>query len=172
MYPSRRALSQFVSLIAALFIVQAAYGQGTFPPAGERMRYTVYIEMPRAYISGIGILKNDGETLTGSIFNEFGVSALDFTYAPQRRKVRLLSVMPMLDKWYIRKTLRSDLRLLLDRLSSGETTYTNAKRHITYRFTPMEAAADEEDADAEETTVETTVESTIEPTIMNHDTEE
>ena len=132
----RKAPSLFVSLIVLLFSIQV-YGQGTLPPAGERQQYTIYIEMPKAYLSGVGILKNDGTRIVGSLFNEFGLSALDFTYDPVGGKVKLLHAMPMLDKWYIRKTLRKDLRRLFERMSQGIDTYTNERRHILYRFTPM-----------------------------------
>lgn len=148
-----RAPLLFVSLFVVLLGLPA-YGQGTLPEAGERQRYSVYIEMPQAYISGIGILKNDGEKIVGSLFNEFGVSSIDFVYYPHRGKVKLLSVMKMLDKWYIRKLLRKDLRLLFESMSHGATTYSNDRRHITYRFTPMTEESEEETND------------------NNHDTEE
>lgn len=136
MSASHRAPLLYVSLIVLLFSMQV-YGQGILPSSGERQQYTIYIEMPKAYLSGVGILKNDGARIVGSLINEFGLSAIDFTYDPVRGKVKLLNVMPMMDKWYIRKTLRKDLRRLFERMSQGVDTYTNERRQILYRFTPM-----------------------------------
>ena len=44
--------------------------------------------------------------------NEFGISALNFSVSSDRRKVELVSVISFLDKWYIRKVLKSDLEYL------------------------------------------------------------
>lgn len=112
--------------------------QVTFPSAeGERARYSAYIEMPRGYISGVCILVNNEGIIKGSIFNEFGITALDFSYNPHRRKVRLYSVVAMMDKWYIRRVLKKDLAQLMLRLQQGEFSYSNERRHITYQFTPL-----------------------------------
>ena len=111
-------------------------------PSGEAARYDAYIELPRGYLSGVCIMRCAGDTLQGSIFNEFGVSAMDFVYDRRKDRVRLLSVMKMMDRWYIRRTLRSDLRLLLRSMNAGEGEYRNERRHILYRFTPMADSLD------------------------------
>ena len=111
-------------------------------PSGEAARYDAYIELPRGYLSGVCIMRCAGDTLRGSIFNEFGVSAMDFVYDRRKDRVRLLSVMKMMDRWYIRRTLRSDLRLLLRSMNVGEGEYRNERRHILYRFTPMADSLD------------------------------
>ena len=126
-----------ISLLLALPIsVQA---QTTFPSAeGERAKYAAYIEMPKAYVSGICVLLQEDGLIKGSLFNEFGITALDFTYNPQRDKIKLHSVMKMMDKWYIRKVLKKDLRQVLKTLKEGQTEYTNQRRHIVYRFHGIE----------------------------------
>ena len=106
-------------------------------PSGEAARYDAYIELPRGYLSGVCIMRCAGDTLRGSIFNEFGVSAMDFVYDKRKERVRLLSVMKMMDRWYIRRTLRADLRQLFKSMNAGEGEYHNERRHILYRFTPM-----------------------------------
>ena len=111
-------------------------------PSGEASRYEAYIELPRGYLSGVCIMRCAGDTLRGSIFNEFGVSAMDFVYDRQKDRVRLLSVMKMMDRWYIRRTLRSDLRQLFKSMNAGEGEYRNERRHILYRFTPMADSLD------------------------------
>lgn len=123
-------------LLALPISVQA---QTTFPSAeGERARYAAYIEMPKAYVSGICVLLQEDGLIKGSLFNEFGITALDFTYNPQRDKIKLHSVMKMMDKWYIRKVLKKDLRQVMKTLKEGQTEYTNQRRHIVYRFHGIE----------------------------------
>lgn len=123
-------------LLALPISVQA---QTTFPSAdGERAKYAAYIEMPKAYVSGICVLLQEDSLIKGSLFNEFGITALDFTYNPQRDKIKLHSVMKMMDKWYIRKVLKKDLRQVMKTLKEGQTEYTNQRRHIVYRFHGIE----------------------------------
>ena len=123
-------------LFALPISVQA---QTTFPSAdGERAKYAAYIEMPKAYVSGICVLLQEDGLIKGSLFNEFGITALDFTYNPQRDKIKLHSVMKMMDKWYIRKVLKKDLRQVMKTLKEGQTEYTNQRRHIVYRFHGIE----------------------------------
>lgn len=123
-------------LLALPISVQA---QTTFPSAeGEKAKYAAYIEMPKAYVSGICVLLQEDGLIKGSLFNEFGITALDFTYNPQRDKIKLHSVMKMMDKWYIRKVLKKDLRQVMKTLKEGQTEYTNQRRHIVYRFHGIE----------------------------------
>jgi hypothetical protein len=110
----------------------------TFPSNdGEQIRYSAYIEMPKAYLSGICILQHDGDVVNGCLFNEFGVTTLDFTYCLQKQKIKLHDVLPMMDKWFIRRVLKKDLRQLMQRLQQGETQYKNERQHITYQLTPI-----------------------------------
>lgn len=106
-------------------------------PSGETLRYDACIELPRGYLSGVCIMRRDSTALKGSIVNEFGISAMDFIYDERKDRVRLLSVMKMLDRWYIRRTLRKDLRRLIQAMNGGKDEYRNERRRITYRFTPM-----------------------------------
>lgn len=137
MSPFHRTFSLWISL---LFVAcQGLWAQAAFPSAeGERARYAVYIELPRSYISGVCILLHDGTDVKGSIFNEFGISAMDFAYRLQKDKVKLLSVQKMLDKWYIRKRLKRDLRELVHVLQQGGTRYVDEKYHITFQLTPLQ----------------------------------
>ncbi len=93
--------------------------------------------MPKGYVSGVCIMYNDGQDVKGSIFNEFGISAIDFSYNIAKDKVKLLNVMSMLNKWYIKKLLKSDLRKLLHQLQQGNGTYRNGKYKIEYKFTTL-----------------------------------
>lgn len=131
----------FVSMLMMRACPMMAQTQQLFPfQTGEKIRYTASIEMPKGYISGICVLLNEGEVVRGCLFNEFGVTALDFSYQPKKDKVKLHTVMGLMDKWYIRRVLRKDLRQLIQCLQNGVTAYQNEKHGITYRLTPMEIA--------------------------------
>ena len=126
----------FVSLFLETTTIQA---QNTFPSVmGERIRYNAYIEMPRAYLSGACVIINDNDVIKGALFNEFGVTAIEFIYLPNKNKVKITHVIKMLDKWYIKRVMRKDLAHLMCRLKIGDTVYQNNKYNIKYVFTPIE----------------------------------
>ena len=100
-------------------------------------RYSAYISMPRGYVSGMLVLLREDESVKGSLFNEFGITALDFTYDRRKDKVKLHSVVKMMDRWYIRRVLRRDLREVLKGLEQGDSIYEDKRYHINYKFTPM-----------------------------------
>jgi len=133
---SMRSCLLFISLLLSV-LTSRLYAQTTFPADGESIRYTAYIEMEKGYVSGICILHRDGDTVHGSLFNEFGITALDFTYRLEKKKVKLHTVMPMMNKWYIRKVLKKDLRQLMTGLQNGETTWKDERYHIEYQLTPL-----------------------------------
>lgn len=73
-------------------------------------------------ITGICIVKRTDGGLVGSVVNEFGVHAFDMV--GKGRKLKVKNVMPMMNKWYIRKLLQNDLRIL----TSTETIDIGKKR--------------------------------------------
>lgn len=107
---------------------------------GEANKYLAMIELPKAYLSGVCILKTmeDGKVV-GCLFNEFGISALEFTYRPGDKKVKLINVIPMMNKWYVKRIIRRDLVKVYQGLLRGESIYRNEKYHITYKLTPVRA---------------------------------
>ncbi len=124
------------SLVCMMSCISAHAASLCYPDSiGEKMRYEAIIEMDKGYLSGICILTNDGKTVKGSLFNEFGISALDFSYNTETNKVKLISVVGFFNKWYIRRTLRKDLATLLRRLQEGKSEYRNQRHNINYKFT-------------------------------------
>ena len=103
----------------------------------QSSRYAAYIELPRGYVSGLMVLQREDETVRGCLFNEFGITALDFTYDRHKDKVKLHTVMKMMDKWYIRRVLRRDLREVLKRLEQGDSVYEDRRYHINYKLTSL-----------------------------------
>lgn len=116
-------------------------------------RHSFQVQMGAGSLSGILLMRADSTAVTGSMINEFGISAVNFTYRLPRHDVKLLSVIGFLDKWYIRRVLRRDLALCVEllrglpasksrgnytiTLSGDTTTVTNRRRHITYKFAPL-----------------------------------
>ena len=113
-------------------------------PAATTTRYSAMIELPKAYVSGVCLLSERADTLTGCLFNEFGISALEFVRYPGQKKVKILSIVKMLDKWYVKRVLSRDIASLLDGLQQGRTTYRNEHRKINYTFTLLTDHATEE----------------------------
>ncbi len=120
--------------------------------AERKACYALYLKSPKADVTGISVIRREENRLLGSVVNEFGLKAFDFVYDARRQRVKLLNVAAMLDKWYIRKVLKKDLRFLFScrtkrragssrTLSTGDAdgciTLENRRFGITYRFTPM-----------------------------------
>lgn len=118
----------------------------------QLQRYSFQIEMNKAFLSGLLLANEDDEIINGSLINEFGVSAIDFTYSKKKQKVNLLNVVSFLNKWYIKKVLKNDLKFCLhilydtpfnsknnyEVIHSGDTfSIINHKRNLKYTFTPL-----------------------------------
>lgn len=132
----------FALLLFAANITAAA--QGAFSIAEDAVsRYGFRLERGEAQLTGICLLRADGDTIRGSLVNEFGIKAMDFEICGGK-KVRLDNVISFLDKWYIRRTIKSDLRKLFSdnggtvAESDGSITFENQKRGLKYVFTPLE----------------------------------
>lgn len=138
--------SVLISAVVALLLcgVSSLKAQALYPQnAGDKVRSTAMIEMPKGYVSGICVMYNDGENVKASIFNEFGISAIDFVYNPAKDKVKLESVIKMLNKWYIRKLLKSDLRKVIHCLRQGVGEYRNERYKIDYKFSRLQDDTEE-----------------------------
>ena len=138
----RIVYSLLISIVLLLAPMMGTHAQTMYPSnVGDKARYAAIIETPKAYLSGICILYHDENgDIKGSFFNEFGISAIDFTYIAKKDKVKLHHVIKMMNKWYIRRVLRHDLREVLQQLKNGNGSYTNSKYHLTYQFTPVETS--------------------------------
>ncbi len=136
--------SALISSILLFFSAEVAGAQTLYPQnQGDKVRSSAMIEMPKGYVSGICVMYNDGTDVKASIFNEFGISAIDFVYNPQKDKVKLVSVIKMLNKWYIRRLLKSDLRKVIHSLQKGEGEYRNEKYKIDYKFSELKDETEE-----------------------------
>lgn len=133
-----RAFSTLISALLLCAVTHASAQQSLLPQAdGDKVRLSALIEMPNGYLSGICVLMMRQETIRGCIFNEFGLTALDFTYDTKKDKVKIDKAMAMFNKWHIKRTLKNDLKKVFHNLSHGTTGYRNEKRQITYQFKPI-----------------------------------
>ena len=152
MLPSIRKFFKSISLWGLLSLfpllpisAQDIADQHPLPDSiGSKMKYNATIEMKKGYLSGICMLIRDKDGYKGSIFNEFGISVLDFTYQPVTGKVKLENVIQLLDKWYIKRLLKQDLSQVIKNLQKGISIYDNKKYKIHYQFTEMEETMEEE----------------------------
>lgn len=127
----------FVLLLGGVKDVLAQEGTA-FPRAeGERARYNVQIDFKKAYLSGVCLFLQEDGLIKASMVNEFGVSALDFTYDPKKKKVKIHHVIAQMNKWYIKRVLKRDLKQVMTLLPKGQNTYEDTKYHIRYTFDPM-----------------------------------
>ncbi len=101
------------------------------------MRCNVMIEMRHGYISGICAMQHRNDSVVGSVFNEFGVSAIDFSYDAKGDKVALTYIIGMLNKRLVKRTIRGDIKEWLHALQQGNNTYANTRRGITYTLMPL-----------------------------------
>ena len=74
--------------------------------------YRVTLKTPDNSITGICILKKNGDEWRGTLINEMGARAFDFIVTDE--KCELLNVIAMMDKWYIKKTVAADLYYLFN----------------------------------------------------------
>lgn len=119
--------------------------------AQDVRRYNAYITFPKGSMTGICLLRMDdsGDGVM-SVVNEFGIKAFDATYSASSGKVKMLNVVKMLDRWYIRRTVSADLVALFNpdgRLpkhrtvavdTDGNVTITNKRMNITYQLQPID----------------------------------
>ncbi len=135
--------NRFFLAIGLFLLSLNIVAQTEFPiKNGDRARYNVQIDFKKAYISGLCIMLMEDDVIKASVVNEFGVSALDFTYNPFKRKVKILKVMGKMNKWYIKKVLKKDLQQVMFNLPLDINTYEDTKYNIKYTFNPLDETQD------------------------------
>ncbi|MDR1224096.1 MAG: hypothetical protein LBL07_14645 [Tannerella sp.] len=74
--------------------------------------YRVLLKTPNNSLTGICILKRNGDEWRGAFISEMGAKAFDFTVTAGT--CTLLNVFPAMDKWYVKKTIATDLHFLFN----------------------------------------------------------
>lgn len=123
-------------------------------------RYAFEMEYKASAITGTFIAKTTDDALYGSVVNDFGISVLDFSYSFSKDKVRMINVVSFLNKWYVKRTIKADLKYCLHVVlniplkengkyivtNDGPTvTVFNMKRKIKYVFAPFTIATQQDD---------------------------
>lgn len=99
----------------------AAGAQRYVVPLSGRQDFRMAIEARGAAVTGLCVLKTDSTAGTrGTVTGGFGMHVLDFTLSADRRRVKLLHVLPMMNRWYVRRVVRRDLQFLLG-ATAGDT---------------------------------------------------
>ena len=149
----KRCLLLSSLLLMAVVAVAADY---LLPLDEGRQQYGVSITARGAEITGVCIVKTDSEGSRGAIVNEFGIHALDFMVSADRRKVKLLNVIAMMDRWYVRRVVKKDLRMLFNATADGEqaggrtvtvepdgtVTLTNTRYKLKYSLKKLHEATE------------------------------
>ena len=104
---------RFLLSISILLFSSLCYSQALKVDGKSSYKYKMNITFSKANISGICILRDNGEQIVGSVINEFGIKAFDFVYDKKRDKTKLANVMKLFNKWFIKRVLSSDLSCLL-----------------------------------------------------------
>ena len=103
-------------------------------------------------ITGLCIMDiADDGAIVGTVVNEMGVKAFDFTMVSDKTKI--INVIGPLNKWYIKRVLRKDFSFILHYikggkdvimkwrtlrfLPNGDINVENARYKINYTFTPQ-----------------------------------
>ena len=130
------AMPQMGVRTATAGLCEAPSAQNLLPEDGNVVRYRALIEMSRGYISGVCVMRREGNEIKGSLVNEFGFSQLEFVC--DGAGTEILSLSTLLDRRKIRKILARDLTVLLAGMAEGWDTYINEKKSIRYQFAPLE----------------------------------
>ena len=122
------SMKSFLLSISLLLASVALCAQTPLLSLDGTHHYRVTIAARGTELSGICIIKTDNEGSRGSVVNEFGMHALDFTLSPNRKKVKLFNVMPAMNRWYIKRVVRADLKFLF---SATQNPQRKGKRTVT-----------------------------------------
>lgn len=139
--------------VSMLLTVAAVYAGDWLVSLGGRRQFTVEIVARGTQLTGLCMVRTDADgSSRGTMVNEFGIHALDFTLTADRRRLRLHNVMPWMDCWYIRRVVRRDLQRLFAATAAGSqgrhrrlaleadgtVILENEKYNLKYSFKPSD----------------------------------
>lgn len=120
--------------------------------------YGVLLQARGREMTGVCVMESSADGgVVGTLITEMGVKIFDFTYSNGKAKV--LNVIAPMNKWYIRRVLRKDMKFFVERareqesdgsgerwsdgartferLADGSLKVSNNRYKIYYTFTPM-----------------------------------
>lgn len=120
--------------------------------AQDLCQYSLHIDLPKgAHLSGVCVVRMEDNRGAMSVVNEFGIKVFDAVSPEGKGRVKLYNLIPLLDKWYVRRVLAKDMsailcphrrlprRRTLERQMDGTLVLTNKRWKITYRFKPLQS---------------------------------
>lgn len=150
-------MKSFLLSISLLICSVALWAQAPLLQLDGKRYYRVTIAARGAELTGICIIKTDTTGSRGVVVNEFGIHALDFTLSPDRRKVKLLNLVSAMNRWYIKRVVRADLKFLFGATQNPQrkgrrtvtvdvdrtVTLVNSKYGLKYSFLEIDNQDDE-----------------------------
>lgn len=144
-------LISLLMLLSALSVSAQDSSDSLFSFQGNTLKYNMSIQRKEMNITGICMMRRTGNDIIGSVVNEFGIKAFDFDYNIDKKKVKLNNVVGFINKWYIRKIIKGDLKYLFsygknmekdknrDLIIGADKSIEmdNNKFHLKYVFTPL-----------------------------------
>lgn len=125
-------------------MAQSLSAQPLLPNGADKAKWNLTLNRGNLTLTGICIVKRTESGMVGSVVNEFGIHAFDMV--GKGRKLKIKNAMSMMNKWYIRKLLQNDLRILTSteeinigkkrilETSDNAIRLENKKYNIVYQF--------------------------------------
>lgn len=126
-------MKAYLILISIVFNILAAKAEidtNSFLPSvdGEKKEYNSVIQFKSNTLTGICIIKKEEGEILGTFINEFGIKGFDFIYNIKKNNIKIVNAIKFLNKWYIKKTIKKDLKFLI----VNKTNSKNKKREVNY----------------------------------------
>lgn len=103
--------------------------------------WSAQITMPRGSLSGLCVVRVERDSLIGALINEFGVQAFDFHYDRISQKLRLQHLIPPLNRFFLRRVIRRDVRTFAPYFATGRAFVHENRHGIRYEFSPLPSSA-------------------------------
>lgn len=133
MAPSRFISSLLLTLVFCMASPVMSHAQAFLvatPPQGQLWQSRTLLAMGGHELEAITVVKADstGE-IRGAMMGQMGMTALSFSVSADRKHVKLLQIMPQLDKWYIRRQMKRMLKALFGAREDDLTTSAPDGKH-------------------------------------------
>ena len=99
--------------------------------SAQSFRFRMAFSYDTHHLSGMLILKSEGEVVKGSMVNEFGVNFVEFTV--KNGKAKIVRLNHLFKRPFLKKVLKRDLELLTQSLMSEESGVLWSKKGGIYR---------------------------------------
>ncbi len=138
-------MKRFLILAISLFAnVCLLHPQENFFPKhdGEKKSYSITVKYKAMELQGILVVKQVEQSLRCTLVNQFGIKAFDFEYNIDKKRGKVSNAISFLDKWYIRRTIKRDLKKIFKNMDSlpvrdSAVDLSNLRLTIDYTIKPL-----------------------------------